>query len=390
MDNKQFEKKLELCLQKLNREIDLDWSEIVELLELDCSSDHLRKTAYGIKECYDYFNSKTKEMIAKEEYEKLLEQELKIKKEKVKLCDLKTQLNKQIRELARQENLGEILEEKIKELDIQPRIVNDIPLYDNKEKQACLVLSDIHYGETVDIFLNKYDTNICKQRMNHLINKTIEYCRLNEINILNVFMLGDLISNEHYTTIRLSNRENMIEQIIGVSELLSESMMKLASNIPIVTIGITTGNHERVHQKKDNLNKDNYVTLIKEFLTLRLANISNIVFMENKYDNEIITANICGLNIVGTHGDKTDKKQETYQLSSLLNQKIDILLVGHYHEMATQVHHETTVIRNGSMVGSNEYSRNLKLHTRPTQRLLIVSEDGCDCIYDIKLDRINN
>ena len=59
MDNKQFEKKLELCLQKLNREIDLDWSEIVELLELDCSSDHLRKTAYGIKECYDYFNSKT-------------------------------------------------------------------------------------------------------------------------------------------------------------------------------------------------------------------------------------------------------------------------------------------------------------------------------------------
>lgn len=383
-----FEKKLELVLQKLNKEIDLDWSEIVELLELDCSADHLRKTAYGIKECYDYFNSKTKEMIAKEEYEKLLEQELKIKKEKVKLNDLRNQLNKQVRELARDESVEEILAEKLYELNKQPKMINDIPLYDNKEQQACLVLSDIHYGETVDIFLNKYDSDICKQRMNYLIDKTIEYCKLNKINILNVFMLGDLISNEHYTTIRLSNRENMIEQIIGVSELLSEAMMKLASNIPFVTIGVTTGNHCRVHQKKDNLNKDNYVTLIKEFLTLRLTNISNITFMENKYDNEVITANICGLNVVGTHGDKTDKKQATYQLSSLLNQKIDILLVGHYHEMATQVHHETTVIRNGSMVGSNEYSRNLNLHTRPTQRLLILSEDGCDCIYDIKLDRI--
>ena len=45
------------------------------------------------------------------------------------------------------------------------------------------------------------------------------------------------------------------------------------------------------------------------------------------------------------------------------------------------------IVRNGSVVGSNEYSRNMNLHTRPCQRLLIISEDGCDCIYDIKLDR---
>lgn len=391
MNNEQFEKKLKLCLQKLNKETDMDWIEIVHELGLDVSSDHLRKTAYGLKEYNDYIKSKTPEMIGKEEYEKLLEKEIEIKKEKVKLQDLRTQVNKQVREFARKENLGEILEKKIEELNMQPRVINDeVKLYSNKEKQGVLIISDVHYGETVDIFLNKYDSDICKQRVNYLIDKTIEYCKLNSINILNVFMLGDLISNEHYTCIRLFNRENMIEQIIGVSELLSESMMKLANNIPMVTIGITTGNHCRVHKKGENLNKDNYITLIKEFLMLRLQNVSNIVFMENKYDNEIVTANICGLNIVGTHGDKTDKKQATYQLSSLLNQKIDVLLVGHYHEMATQVHHETTVIRNGSVVGSNEYSRNINLHTRPCQRMLIVSENGCDCIYNIFLDKINN
>ena len=53
MSNESFERKLELCLQKLNREIDLDWVEIVELLNLDCSADHLRKNAYGIKEITD-------------------------------------------------------------------------------------------------------------------------------------------------------------------------------------------------------------------------------------------------------------------------------------------------------------------------------------------------
>lgn len=82
MDNEQFEKKLKLCLQKLNKEVDLDWCEIVEELGLDVSSDHLRKTAYGIKEYDDYIKSKTKEMIAQEEYEKLLNKELEIKKKK--------------------------------------------------------------------------------------------------------------------------------------------------------------------------------------------------------------------------------------------------------------------------------------------------------------------
>lgn len=382
-----FEKKLELCLAKLNKDIDLDWSEIATELGLDCSSDHLRKTAYGIKECYEYFMGKTKEQLTDEQYEKLLQKELEIKKEKVKLQDMRTQLNKQIREQARKENMEEILESKLEELNMKPKIVNKVKTYENSDKQGLLVISDVHYGETVDIFLNKYNSEICKERINLLIDKTIEYCHINKINILNVFMLGDLISAEHYTTIRLLNRENLVEQIVNVSEIMSEAMIRLSKEIPFITIGITQGNHERIHDKKDNLNKDNYTYLIKNFLMLRLQNISNITFLDNKYDNEIITANILGNNVVGMHGDKIDKKQMSYQVSSLINEKIDILTVGHFHEIQTQVHHETLVVRNGSVVGSNEYSRNMNLHTRPCQRLLIISEDGCDCIYDIKLDR---
>ena len=55
-DETRFEYKLRLCLAKLNKEIDLDWSEIVELIGEDISADHLRKTAYGFKEYYEYLN----------------------------------------------------------------------------------------------------------------------------------------------------------------------------------------------------------------------------------------------------------------------------------------------------------------------------------------------
>ena len=51
-----FEWKLRCCKAKINRETDLDWSEIAELLGLDVSADHLRKTAYGIMEYDEYLH----------------------------------------------------------------------------------------------------------------------------------------------------------------------------------------------------------------------------------------------------------------------------------------------------------------------------------------------
>ena len=52
----QFEYKLRLCKAKINKEIDLGWQEIVELLNIDMSADHLRKTVYGLIEYDDYIH----------------------------------------------------------------------------------------------------------------------------------------------------------------------------------------------------------------------------------------------------------------------------------------------------------------------------------------------
>lgn len=54
----QFEYKVRMLLAKLNKEISLEWDEIVELLGEDCSGDHMRKTAYGIREYHNYLHNK--------------------------------------------------------------------------------------------------------------------------------------------------------------------------------------------------------------------------------------------------------------------------------------------------------------------------------------------
>ena len=51
-----FEWKLRLCKAKLNKELDLDWQEISDILELNVSADHLRKTAYGMLEYDEYIH----------------------------------------------------------------------------------------------------------------------------------------------------------------------------------------------------------------------------------------------------------------------------------------------------------------------------------------------
>ena len=45
--------KVRLCVAKLNKEIDLDWVEINQILGLNQSGDHTRKLSYGYKEIYD-------------------------------------------------------------------------------------------------------------------------------------------------------------------------------------------------------------------------------------------------------------------------------------------------------------------------------------------------
>ena len=373
-----------LSYAKVREGLDIDWQEIVNLCNLNWSADHCRKTMIGAIRHQDYIDSKTKEQLESEQYEKLIQKELELKKEKVKVQDLKTQVNKQIRELARKENLGEILEEKLDKLPKQMINMNYINHTPSK-KQGIAMISDVHYGMEVDNFLNKYNPDIAKERMNYLTDKIIEYSKLNNLDVMNVCLLGDMISGEQYLSVRLENRENLINQIINVSELLSEAIYKISLNVPFVTVSIADGNHERVYNKKENLNKDNYTELIRKFLELKLKDISNITFTENIYDNNIISFECCGNTVVGLHGDKCKKDKVNYEMYNMLNKKIDIILMGHFHQISQDICYETIVYRNGSFIGTDEYARNLNLNTYPTQKLLIVSEIGVECCYDIRL-----
>lgn len=378
-----FEKKLELCLQKLNKEVDLDWIEIVELLNLDCSADHLRKTAYGMKETYDYFNSKTKEMIAQEEYEKLLNQELKIKKEKIKLNDMKAQLNKQVRELARTEDLMEILENKLEELKyVKPLETNHFPITETSGKDGVMLCSDIHLGSEVDNVLDKYNPNICKEKMNYYVDKVIQHGKQNNIDKLYVLMAGDLVSGIIHDVNRYESRLNIIEQITMVSELISEAINRL-SNYFYCICGIVLGNHDRVVAKKDkSIENENFSILIEQFVRLRLKDNPRVVFLE-KRDEGILEIDIKGNKCICVHGHHdTDKTLD--RLIEMFEYNPSYIFKGHDHRAKIFEKNRTTIICNGAFSGE-EYAKNARLYNKSIQIFSIFNEEGMESNYLVDL-----
>lgn len=56
-DESLFEWKLRLMKLKLIEKADIEWQEIVDTLQIECSADHLRKTAYGILEYDNYLKN---------------------------------------------------------------------------------------------------------------------------------------------------------------------------------------------------------------------------------------------------------------------------------------------------------------------------------------------
>lgn len=259
-DESLIDYRIRIRLAKVNKEIDLDWGEIVELLGLECSPDHCRKVSYGLKEAFDYLNSKIQNNSTQEEIDKINEKILELKKIKVQLSDERSLVNKKIREYSRIDNIIDLFNNKIDNISLHKPFLSDssYKCYESSNQEAIMLISDIHYGlETINTF-NRYNSEIFKIRIQYLKDKIIEYSKLHKINRLHVMLLGDLISGHIHNSIRLENRENIVEQIIEVSEILSEFIYELSKEIDKIIVYSVGGNHDRVLPKKDeNLDKDN-------------------------------------------------------------------------------------------------------------------------------------
>lgn len=388
MNVKAFEEKVNICLQKLNRDIDLDWSEIVEELGLNCSADHLRKLAYAYKEYHEYIQTKGLDSISDEMREKLNKQLLEIKKQKVQLSDLRTEVNRQARYQARYEQLLETAKYcSDKASELKPFYDYEVVLSDESDitREGVLLLSDLHYGQDVDNYWNSYNSMEFDKRCRVLVDRVLEICKRHEVKTVHIMGLGDYINGLIHTTTRLSNRESLVDQVLNVSEAISTIVYSIASEVSYVTLSMTDDNHSRIFaNKKENTDKDSFVPFMKEFIKRRIEKLPNVAFIDNHIDDGITVLKVCNRTIVGVHGDKDKFSSVIQNLTSMLKTNIDYVCMAHYHNCKEDTFGESELIVNGSFGGTDDYAKNLRLHSKPVQKFMIFSRPyGRECTYNI-------
>lgn len=382
---------IEDIVAKINDNISLTWEELMEKYNIDyMSKDHFRKMATGIDLLYNHINDNDSKLMNMEAYEKLLKREIKVKNEVQKLTDLRTLVNRELREYSREKNLLDIANDYVERLDDMDKLtLNDTNVVKDTKRAGVLLVSDVHYGLDVKCTTNVYNSEICKERLSTLLSETIEHSKTNNVSELNLFLLGDLINGLIHTTTRIENREQVVIQSLEIAELMSKFIFKLseAQIYSKINVYFVSGNHDRVLAKKqDNTLDDDFGLVIKTIMKDRLRDISNVNMIENEFRRDIICCNILNSKVFATHGDK-DKIESSYKnLVRLTGEVPDYIFLGHYHHLVEDSIGRTEIIANGGFGGDTEYTGDLRLTSRPAQRFMVFNEKGRLCTYNITLD----
>ena len=311
---------------------------------------------------------------------------LELKKEKVKLSDERIQTNAYIRRLAREETIEEIalqLVEKIGSQKLLPEITPPVEIAG--ENEAILCIGDWHYGIQCDNYWNKYNPEIARERIAKLYEETRRRCLKHEVKHLHVVNLGDMIAGRIHLGLRLESRFDVITQVIEISEILAEMLNKLAAEFP-VSYYDCIDNHSRLEpNKKDAMDLESLARITPWYLKSRLGDAVEI--KDNKYGEDIITFESLGYKILGVHGDKDNPRDVVDHLSMMTHEHYDMILTAHLHHFSGDEKNETVVVSNGSLMGTDTYARGLRLSSKPSQNLIIVTpKNVADDICRIVLD----
>jgi hypothetical protein len=310
-----------------------------------------------------------------------------IKLEKVKLSDERIQNNAYLRRISREETLKEIAS------DVANKMRESLPLISDNEdiilpkgkKSAVLLISDWHYGIEFDNFKNSYNTFTALRRIKDLQCKVIDYCKFHSVDELYILNLGDMISGRIHSQIRIENRIDVITQTIEVSEILCEFINNIHKHIPTIHYASCNDNHSRIEpNKKDSLQVESLSRIIDWYIPSRLEYI--ICDGNDKYGDDIIEVDVRGHKVLGVHGHKDKISTLIQGLTSLTKSECEMICSAHLHHFSTDEDNGVIRVSNGTLMGTDNYSLDLRCSSSPSQNLIIVTDENVmEALYRIVL-----
>ena len=309
----------------------------------------------------------------------LIQENVRLAKQKQSAQDKNRIQNKSFREYARVENAVSVYNKQLIKLFDKYKLST----YTQKhsEQTSCvgvIQFSDVHFNELVDLPHNKYDFTVASKRCKHFVNQATKYFKA--FGVTNVLMVqsGDLLNSDRRLDELLNMATNRAKATFLAVDILQQVIMDLNSNFN-VSVTMVTGNESRV--KKDwgwsgNIASDNYDYTI--FQTLRyIFKDTDITFVDG--DPTEVVVEVAGQNLLVLHGNGSIKKGIDTSITQLMGRyrargiDINYVIFGHIHSARVG----DNFSRSSSMVGANDYSEKaLNLSGRASQNCYIFYDNG--------------
>lgn len=363
---------------------DLDWEDIVSLLNLDCHRDSLRKAAavteYSGYKVMQYFKEKMESQNHDDDESFMQELEAKkreIIKERVKLQTEKLEYNRWLREDAR----DDLFEEKVIEA-----IKNNLNRTSPPQKIGGFVstrcgllnIADCHFGKDFKVYglndeiINAYSPEIFFMRMETLYNELVDYAHKEKLKKFKIFNLGDSLDGFLRNSQLWTLRYGVVESAIIYGEYMGKWLRSLSDEFDIEYYQ-TTGNHGELRLldgKKGEHRHENIEMVTGNIIRLINEDNPNFKYISNK--SGMIFTEIAGYNVMGIHGEVRNLQTALKDYSDIYDIKIDYLVAGHkHHSEFANCGVRRGTIGVGSIIGSDDYSMSIRKTADATASFII-------------------
>ena len=370
------------------------WKEVRDILN-NLLNYSYNESTYRKK--YQYFNkllyaNSSKFADSESQLETLREEKRELEKLKKQIQTEKIEYNKWLREEARDKLITEKIVNAInnqEKFDIPSPIIIDTI----SKREGLLCFGDEHvgtefvvkglFGETI----NEYNLDVFYRRMSDLLTQTVKIIKKENIDILNIFSLGDFTDG----VLRVSQLKNLkygvVESTVLYANYISEWLNELSKYVKI-RFQTVQGNHSQLRlldQVKGTFEHENMEMIVSNTIKYRLKDNPNFKYIDTM--NGMMINKICGFNFVGIHGEVKSMEQALKDYQLMYDSKIDYLIAGHLHHSKSEtIGIDKEVINVPSIIGVDPYSIKLRKTSNAGATLLIISEEyGKEIEYSIKL-----
>lgn len=336
-----------------------------------------RREMEGFLKVSEYLQKENPTGITSNELQEIQEEKLELEKEKVKMRDQRREFRNQLRKLARLEHLEDYLKETTEELE-PIKLDTIVRNKKNSGKELLVGLSDWHIGMSINSKFNTFNKEIAIKRLSKLRQKTMDKVLKEDIQTIHIANLGDLIHGLIHISARVSSEENTIEQVITASEMVKEFIK------PFLDLGIQVeyynicGNHSRIvaNKSESGSEEESFEKLILTIIDTAFSRYSNYHSTGSEFG--MIEVNIKNEKVVLTHGHLDKGSGIVNKLPQMLGYPPTLVFTGHFHSESIKDYGVTTHIISGALCGSDDYATNLRLAGKPSQKILVITDDGIE------------